>query len=250
MDARALDILFDLHAGLPRQGPGDDASTGRALSACRRLPDAPKVLDIGCGPGAQTLTLARALPRADIVAIDIHAPFLADLRARAVAAGVAARVRTEAIDMNALAFPDRSFDLIWSEGAAYIMGFETALAAWRPWLKPGGYLGVTELVWLTDAPPVEAQEFFRTEYPDMRTVAVAARRVEATGYELVERFVLPDSAWWTGYYGPLARKLPTMAEKYRDDAIGKAVVAAARQEIAIRRRFGGSYGYAFYVAGV
>jgi methylase of polypeptide subunit release factors len=55
-----IDLLIALHHGLPRQGPGDLASTSRALALCTELPTAPDILDIGCGTGAQTLTLAAA----------------------------------------------------------------------------------------------------------------------------------------------------------------------------------------------
>ena len=48
---------------LPQQGPGSDASTLRALRMLGELPDAPRVLDLGCGPGRQTLALARSILR-------------------------------------------------------------------------------------------------------------------------------------------------------------------------------------------
>ena len=59
-EERLIELLIALHDGLPRQGPGDSASTRRALALCASLPDAPEILDIGCGTGAQTLTLAAA----------------------------------------------------------------------------------------------------------------------------------------------------------------------------------------------
>ena len=59
-DAR-LDVVFhDIHQGLPRQGPGTDAATLAALELCASLPEPARVLDIGCGPGMQTLAIARS----------------------------------------------------------------------------------------------------------------------------------------------------------------------------------------------
>ena len=69
--------------------------------------------------------------------------------------------------MEEIAFAPETFDLIWAEGSAYIMGFSSAVAAWRPLLKRGGCLAVTELVWLTEDKPIEAEEFFGREYPAM-----------------------------------------------------------------------------------
>ncbi|MDB5040737.1 MAG: transferase [Candidatus Eremiobacteraeota bacterium] len=51
-------LFFELHSSLPREGPGDDATT-RSVLLSLDLPQAPKVLDVGCGPGAGSLVLAR-----------------------------------------------------------------------------------------------------------------------------------------------------------------------------------------------
>lgn len=48
--------FFLVHRGLPREGPGNDAATLQALRRLPPLPASPRVLDLGCGPGAQTET--------------------------------------------------------------------------------------------------------------------------------------------------------------------------------------------------
>ena len=75
-DLRQRALFFEVHAGLPREGPGDRSSTARALDLARPLPAAPQVLDIACGPGAQTIDLAALLPQATITAVDLHEPFV------------------------------------------------------------------------------------------------------------------------------------------------------------------------------
>ena len=131
MDERLMEVFFDVQGDLPRQGPGDDASTLKVIALCGELPNAPSILDIGCGPGAQTIALAQALPDAIITAVDIHAPYLDQLRNRAEGTD---RITTKEADMAALPFEPSSFDVLWSEGAAYIMGVGAALKAWRPLL--------------------------------------------------------------------------------------------------------------------
>jgi SAM-dependent methyltransferase len=244
---RLLDIFFDVQRGLPRQGPGSEASTLRALALCPDVPSAPAILDVGCGPGMQTVALARATG-GTVTAADTSREYLAELVARAEAHGVADRIVPLAADMNALPVLPSSFDLVWSEGGAYIMGFANALAAWRPLLKPRGALAVSELVWLRPDPPAEAAGFFAEGYPAMTDIASVDGMLRAAGYAPVSHFVLPDSDWWDHYYTPLAAKLPALAEKYRDDAEAAAVVRSAAAEIEMRRRFGDSYGYAFFVA--
>ncbi|MEO1169180.1 MAG: class I SAM-dependent methyltransferase [Pseudomonadota bacterium] len=248
MTDRLWDILFDIHADLPRQGPGDDVSTLRALAACAGLPDAPAVCDIGCGPGMQTLALAGALSDAGIVAVDFHQPYLDDLAERARQAGCVDRIELCCADMADLPFDAARFDLIWSEGAAYAMGVDKALSAWKPLLRSRACLAFTDLVWLTSGPPDEAAAFFAKEYPAMRRADAVAAAVEAGGYDLLARFTLPDTAWWTHYYTPLATLLSKLEKKYAGDAEALGTIANSKQEIETRRRFGDAYGYEFFVA--
>jgi len=138
---KGMQIFFEIHSGLPREGPGDSRSTKRAFALLSDLPPEPHVLDIGCGPGMQTLDLAR-LTRGQIVALDNHQPFLDELSARARRAGLGSRVQAIYGDMEDLPFPRASFDLIWAEGSIYIFGFEKGLRAWKTLLRAGGYLAV------------------------------------------------------------------------------------------------------------
>lgn len=162
--------------------------------------------------------------------------------------GVSDRVTAEHMSMAALTFPPNTFDLIWAEGSAYIMGLASAVAAWKPLLAPAGCLALTELVWLTDDRPVEAAAFFAQEYPAMTDRAAIAEAVRDAGYELIGHFTLPDRAWWNAYYTPLLARLPLLETKYAGDAAALSVVASAKREVEIRQRFASSYGYEFFVA--
>lgn len=246
-DARLVDIFLEVQRGLPRQGPGSDASTLKALSLCRGLPERPAVLDIGCGPGMQTLALAKALG-GSVTAVDLHAEYLDELKDRAAAAGLADRVEPLQADMGDLVFPPTSFDLIWSEGAAYIIGVANALAAWRDFLKPAGFIVVNDLVWLRPDPPADAAAFFAEGYPAMTDVAANLTTLGDSGYEPMGHFTLPDSDWWDDYYTPLEAKLPGLRERYAGDDEALGVVETTGREIEVRRRFCDWYGYEFFVA--
>lgn len=248
MTDKRMEVFFDVQSDLPRQGPGDDDCTRRALALCYPLPDSSRVLDVGCGPGAQTLVLAEELRRATITAIDVHQPYLEELQTRAVVAGVSDRVTAENMPMEAIAFPPESFDLIWAEGSAYIMGVASAVAAWKRLLAPGGFLALTDLVWLTEDKSVEAVEFFAQEYPAMTDRAGISENVRDAGYELVDHFTLPDSAWWDAYYTPLLARLPALETKYSGDAAALSVIRSAKREVEIRRQFTSLYGYEFFIA--
>jgi SAM-dependent methyltransferase len=240
-----MELFFELFSGLPRQGPGNPDSTRRALSMLPPLGAGARVLDLGCGTGAQAFELARC-SAADIVCLDLHAPFVAELNAKAAELGLAHRVRAQAGDMGRLDFPPESFDAIWSEGAIYNIGFDRGLAEWRGLLKPGGWLAVSELCWLTPAPPDECAAFFAAEYPAMRDAAANLAAVERSGYRPAGHFTLPPSAWWDEYYAPLERKIPAFLALHPGDAASQEVAGAARREIEMLRKYPDAYGYVFF----
>ncbi|MEU9299937.1 bifunctional class I SAM-dependent methyltransferase/N-acetyltransferase [Streptomyces sp. NPDC048269] len=245
-----MQAFFTLHRGLPRQAPGSDASTRHLLSLCEPLPERPRVLDLGCGPGPSALLLAAEAGRpgsggAEVTAVDLYEPFLEELRRAATARGLADRVRTVRADMGALPledFQDGSYDLIWAEGSAYVIGFATALARWRRLLAPGGTIVLTECEWTVEEPSAGARAFWDEQCP-LRTTAGNVAAAQAAGYRVLGVHRLPDSDW-AGYYGPLAERVRT--HPGGEDPATTAALAAAREELGVRARHGHEYGYTGY----
>ncbi len=244
---RDREIFFAVHSGLPREGPGEEASTLRALAATG-ISGAARVLDIGCGPGLQTLQLARALPEAELTAVDAHEPFLEDLKARALAAGLDDRVHAEPGDMRSLNFTAGTFDLLWCEGAIYNMGVGPALEAWRPLLAEGGALAFTDAVWLQPEPPATLARWWQAGYTGMGSRAECLATVEAAGFRVLEQFVLPERAWWDDYYTPLESRLADLRDRYADDEEALLALEPHQQEVDYYRRWSAFYGYLFVVA--
>src|SRR5512136_54584 len=235
-----MELFFELFSGLPRQGPGDSDCTRRALSLVPPLGPAARILDIGSGTGTQTLNLATFSP-ASIVAVDLHLPFVEELNRRAARLGVGVRVHACVGDMSRLPFRPRHFDLLWSEGAIYIIGFDAGLDAWRVLLRPGGHLALSELCWLDSAPPRECVEYFASEYPALRSIEANRAAAERAGYEVVGNFCLPPSAWWRDYYGPLGVNLAAFRTRHAGDPAADAVAGQTEREIEMFRRYSDCY---------
>lgn len=241
--------MVDLHRDGMRQGPGSDAETLRALELTRLDRGAPiRVADIGCGTGASTLVLARSLPNASITAVDLFPEFLEILLKQAVQAGCADRIETRAESMDSIAFAEESFDLIWSEGAIYNMGFCNGIEAWRPHLRSGGVLAVSEITWLRPDPPQEILEHWNAEYPEIATAPEKIASLETAGYDLLGYFTLPSSCWIDNYYAPTARRIPHFLERHVDDPEAAQLVDMEQQEAELYRRYQSWFSYGFYVA--
>ena len=239
-------IYYEIFEALPKQGPGDAKSTKRAFNKLPGLPGHPEILDIGCGTGGQTLVLAK-LSTGNITALDNHAPFIDKLRCNASRAGCAERIHCIVGDMAAMNFPKRSFDVIWCEGAAFVMGFSNSLKAWRPLLRPQGHLAVSELVWFKKRAPQEIRDFFAREYPDMKHYKDIFSLIESSRYKLTDYFNLPSQSWWTHYYTPMEVKLVSMKRKYRNDKKAQEIFDSLQLEIDMYRKYSDYYGYGFYI---
>ena len=241
-----MGIFREMTENLPRQAPGSTESTLRALYLARGLPEHPRILDVGCGPGAQTIDLARTTG-GWITAVDIRDRFLDELRERAAAAGVLPQVTTIKASMLEMDFDEASFDLIWSEGAIYIAGFATGLDAWRRFLKPGGWIAVSELSWLVPNPAGEPAEFWARNYPGMGSIERNCQIVAEAGYVSMDGFVLPVQDWWNNYYTPAERRVEELREKYADDPDMLATLDETSREHDLFRTYHDAYGYVFYV---
>lgn len=240
------DIFWQIHSDLPREGPGDNESTSGAYGMMTGLPAKPRLLDIACGPGMQTLELLR-ISDGTVVAIDTHQPFLEELQRRADAAGVLARVEARQESMFALPLEDSAFDVIWCEGAMYMMGVERALKEWARLLKPAGYIAATEPCWLRDDVPGLIRDTWTAAYPGMTDVAGVSETIGKSGFREVGHFTIPDAAWWDDYYTPLEDRLRMLRSRYRGNAEALAHILEAQKEIDDHRRYSSYYGYVFFV---
>jgi len=240
--ADLIAALIDLHRGLDRQGPGAADFSRSILGLVPPLPPRPRIADLGCGSGAGALLLAEHF-RSEVRAVDLSAVFIDELKARAIRAGLGHLIIPIRADMAALDWPPASIDLLWSEGAAYNLGFERALRLWRPLLSSGGVAVISEMSWFADDAPEPARAFWRTAYPTMGDERLNAAMARGAGYRTLTTRRLPSDAWWRNYYGPLRERM----RRVDVTPAMQAVIRETEEEMALFARFSDCYGYTFYV---
>ena len=108
------------------------------------FPPGARVLEIGCGTGEQTLSLASRSPDAAIHSVEISTESLARARDRVARAGLR-NVRFVQADLFALPFEDGCFDHVF---VCFVLEHlsepEQALSVIRSLIRPGGTLTVME----------------------------------------------------------------------------------------------------------
>jgi SAM-dependent methyltransferase len=237
------DPISLLFGGMEKLGPGGDAHTLHVLRLLPK-PQFRVVVDAGCGTGRQTLALAKELGTL-IHAVDTYEPFLNDLVQRARAAKVEHLVRTHCMDMKDIPQVFQDIDLLWSEGAAYNIGFANALATWAPALIREGFAVVSELSWLKEQAPDAVRQFFRSGYPDMHSVPHNIAVAQRAGYKVLTTYALPREAWVDGYYVILAPRAKALLD--HPNAAVRDFAAETVKEIEVFQDSDDCYGYVFYV---
>jgi len=157
--------------------------------------DKPRILDVGCGSGIPTMELAR-LSQGEVIGIDIDQPALDKLTKKIREAGFSDRVQAVNCSILDMAFPDESFDIIWSEGSIFVIGFKRGLQEWKRFLKPNGFIVI---------------------HDEEGNVTQKLDQISACGYELLGYFILNEDTWWAEYFAPLEKLICKTGTKYADD---------------------------------
>ena len=241
-----MEYFYELFEALPRGGPGDNRSTRRAFNAIPKLPEQPLILDIGCGPGVQTIELAR-ISKGTIIALDNHQAFLDKLMIKAKEKELLDHIVPKNRSMLDMDFEENTFDIIWSEGALYFMGFQNGLRRCHQLLRDDGYLAVTEIVYLVSNPPAPLIQYFQREYPDIKVVKDKINLIQKEKYHLISNFTLPKSSWLDSFYLPMEEELTRLYKKYEGNEIALGIFEEMKNEIELYRQFSDFYGYEFFI---
>jgi SAM-dependent methyltransferase len=228
-------------------------------------PPGSRVLEAGCGVGAQTVHLVTSSPGAHLVSVDLSADSLAQARARVDAHSPGADVAWHRADLHDLPFADEAFDHLF---VCFVLEHLSrpvdALAGLRRVLRPGGTITVIE--------GDHGSAFFHPDSAHARAAighlvrlqaaaggnALIGRRLQPllseAGYDEVvvrPRTVYADQTRPALVEGFTRNTFTAMVEAVRDDAIAAGLTTPAEWDHGItdlRRTAedGGTFHYTFF----
>jgi ubiquinone/menaquinone biosynthesis C-methylase UbiE len=217
------------------------------LHADTAYPADSRVLEAGCGIGAQTVTLAQRSPQARFVSIDVSEESVGEARRRVERAGLA-NVELQRADIFSLPFDAGSFDHVF---VCFVLEHLSrpveALTILGSLLRPGGTITVIEgdhgsTYFHPDS--AAAHEAIRCQVDLQRAAGgvsnigrqVYALLVEA-GFDAVSvapLMVYVDSSRPELVDGFTRRTFTAMIEGVRDDAIGAGLIDPERFDAGVR----------------
>jgi SAM-dependent methyltransferase len=184
-------LITDVAPGLH---PGGREAT-RTLLQTLQLEASDHVLDVGCGPGATAILIAREIG-ARVTGIDISEAMIAKARGRAQQEGLAEKVRFQVGNVLDLEFSDGTFDAVVLESLLTVIPGDPAdaLAEITRVLCPGGHVGGNEAI--LESPVSPEFESLLAEHPATQrtfTPETLRKQFEETGLLEIEVEVVPAS---------------------------------------------------------
>jgi len=168
------------------------------IKAYKVLPriKSPRILDVGCGTGIPTIELAK-LSKGHVTGIDIDEDSLDILKRKIENKGLKNQISVIKESINNMDFPKESFDIIWSEGAVFVIGFEKSIDKWRVYLKSNGFLVL---------------------HDEIKDKSKKLGLIEKYGYKIISQFDLPFEIWWDEYFTHLEKLVNSFRKKYPNDS--------------------------------
>jgi protein-L-isoaspartate O-methyltransferase len=217
------------------------------LHADTAYPAGSLVLEVGCGVGAQTVTLAQRSPNARFLSVDVSADSIAEATRRVDGAGLD-NVEFQQADLLALPFAAESFDHVF---VCFVLEHlsrpATALAGLGRLLRPGGSITVIEgdhgsAYFYPDSPAAHAAiQCLVTLQREAGGNALIGRQVYplmvAAGFDAVRvspRMVYVDSSRPDLVDGFTLKTFTAMIEGIRESAIGAGLIEPESFDVGVR----------------
>ena len=227
---------------LDRLSPGSEDTTLKAIAMIDlNSSDELNIVDIACGVGTSTITLANYFENSIVEGFDLFKHYKNSLEEKINENNLTDRVYAYEMDMKDPDFPNEEFDIVFCESSIEIIGFKKGLSEWKRLIKPNGYMIVSDISWLKNPSP-ESRKFWKNIYSEVDMIKNKIEQIQNLGYEFVDYVIVPKQDW-NNYYKKLEKNLDALSS----DKSAKEFVKQIRKEIGMYRSHSDDYSYVFYV---
>jgi ubiquinone/menaquinone biosynthesis C-methylase UbiE len=204
-----------------------------------------KILDIACGRGVASITLAKKYG-CKATAVDLLSDLIEDGKKIASAEGVGKNINFIAADFNTLHFPKRSFDLIIAEGGALsYIGKDSGLKRAYSLLKKNGYIEVSDLILRAKHISKRVKDTFAPGKMDIETEESYRTLLNMNGFEIIFCSHIAQQYWDT-YYENIKQNLKNRKGIFSDKNFREELTKEI--EIFYKQKGIEQLGYIFIVA--
>jgi len=239
-------LIREIFIDLQRPKPGKSLPFVKAANLLTEIPTNPEILEIGCGYDFHSLDLAY-LFGGHIYSVNNRDEYLVEIKSQAFKYGYGDIIDCMRTDICHFEFPERMFNVIWTEEGIHSMDISHGITNWKKFLKHYGYIAINEVSWLRNNQPIELKEFWQREYPGMNYVENNLQEIQSSGYKIVDYFVISPDTWWDEYYAPLDKRIRHLRYKYFEDEIALEIIDYIQCEINLFMEYSGYYGNVYYV---
>ena len=242
----------NLHLGVPcsPECPHPEAMehTNEIMANAVSLTPDVRVLDLGCGYGSTARYLAANFG-CGVTGTNISEKELELARSRATQAGLDHLLSFEYGDFHRLAYPDDSYDVVWSQEAfLHAVDKNAVLSECRRVVRPGGSLVFTDILVHRSTPEADREKIYdRVKSPDMWDLqdyrqALSQLELPVTREEDWSRHVGRSYAW---VRDRLLENREALAPRIGYDTIDRTVEALS---FWVESANAGNIGWALFVA--
>lgn len=178
----------------------------RAAARMSGINPASTVLDMGCGYG-ETASLLAAEFRCKVTAVDKNPDSIEMARKLAAERHISHLITFETADILECNYEKKPFDLVLAEGGIFsFLDRKKGLRLASSWLPQNGWLGFSDLVFLSKQIPQEVRSIFEDASYAYESENSYRSLVMAEGFEIQVMCLVPPSGW-DNYYAHMARRL-------------------------------------------
>ncbi len=152
-----LPDYFDMQAAMGHTKHVGGWTATQELAQLCRLREGHELLYVGCGAGTAATKIAVEY-KCRLVGVDLLETMVESAREWAERRGVADRTEFRIADAQDLPFEDDRFDVLICESVnTFVPDLDQAAREYVRVVKPGGYVGLNEAVWVEDPPEVGSE---------------------------------------------------------------------------------------------